>query len=80
MAWQQECEELRRNIDSIKDENSSLAQMLKRLSEECLELSNENDSLQVHHLNSTPICSIILSLIVDNFLNVNYLFKAFDDL
>ncbi|MED6196654.1 hypothetical protein PIB30_049399, partial [Stylosanthes scabra] len=43
---QKECEELHGNMESLKDENSSLTQTLVRLSEECLDLSNENDSIQ----------------------------------
>ncbi|KAL1338907.1 G-box-binding factor 1 isoform X2 [Arachis hypogaea] len=43
---QKECEELRGNMDNLKDENSSLTHMLIRLSEECMDLSNENDSIQ----------------------------------
>jgi hypothetical protein len=49
---QQECEELYNKIDTLKDENSVLAQTLAKLSEECLELANENDSIEVHHFNS----------------------------
>ncbi|WJX16891.1 hypothetical protein P8452_06872 [Trifolium repens] len=43
---QQECEELCKNIDTLKDENSVLTQRLVALSEECLELTNENESIQ----------------------------------
>ncbi|KAK7274090.1 hypothetical protein RIF29_15162 [Crotalaria pallida] len=43
---QQECEELRRNMDVLKDENSKLTQRLMRLSEDCLEVSTENDSIE----------------------------------
>lgn len=43
---QQECEELHRNVDILKDENSKLIQSLKRHSEDSLELSNENDSIE----------------------------------
>ena len=51
VSWQKECEALHRNMDILKDDNSSLTQRLIRLSEECLELSNENDYIQVHYLN-----------------------------
>ncbi|KAJ1394969.1 Basic-leucine zipper domain [Sesbania bispinosa] len=43
-----ECKELHKDWDTLKDENSLLTQELKMLSEECLELSNENDAIQIH--------------------------------
>ncbi|XP_004498193.1 light-inducible protein CPRF3-like [Cicer arietinum] len=43
---QQECDELCKKVDSIRDGNSALTQMLVKLSEECLELTNENDSIE----------------------------------
>ncbi|CAK8570871.1 unnamed protein product [Lathyrus sativus] len=43
---QQECEELSKKIDTLKDENSVLTQRLATLSEECQELTNENNSIQ----------------------------------
>ncbi|XP_045832187.1 G-box-binding factor 1-like [Trifolium pratense] len=46
MRKQQECEELCKKIDTLKDENSVLTQRLVALSEECMELTNENDSIQ----------------------------------
>jgi len=57
---QQECEELCNKIDTLKNENSVLAQTLAKLSEECLELTNENDSIEVSII-LTPlfICSVL---------------------
>jgi len=49
--WQKECEELHKKMEILKDENSVLTQRLKSLSEECLEICNENDAIEVHHLN-----------------------------
>ncbi|KAK7310362.1 hypothetical protein RJT34_07827 [Clitoria ternatea] len=46
VSWQKECEELHTNAEILKDENSLLRQRLIRLSEECMELSNENVSIQ----------------------------------
>ncbi|XP_019430373.1 PREDICTED: transcription factor HBP-1a-like isoform X2 [Lupinus angustifolius] len=46
MRKQKECEELHRNMDILKDENSELTHLLMKLSEECLELSTENDSIE----------------------------------
>ncbi|KAE9595379.1 putative transcription factor bZIP family [Lupinus albus] len=46
MRKQKECDELHRNMDILKDENSELTHLLMKLSEECLELSTENDSIE----------------------------------
>ncbi|CAL0318621.1 unnamed protein product [Lupinus luteus] len=46
MRKQKECDDLHRNMDILKDENSKLTQMLMMLSEECMELTVENDSIQ----------------------------------
>ncbi|AES65708.2 bZIP transcription factor [Medicago truncatula] len=43
---QKECEELCQKIDTLKDENSVLAQTLAELSMKYLELTNENDSIK----------------------------------
>jgi len=54
---QKECEELCQKIVTLKDENSVLTQTLAELSEKCLELTNENDSIEVNHFNSPSYCS-----------------------
>ncbi|KAL5070874.1 hypothetical protein RYX36_021761 [Vicia faba] len=46
MRKQQECEELCKKIDTLKDENSALTQRLVTLSEECMELTTENNSIE----------------------------------
>ncbi|WVZ10017.1 hypothetical protein V8G54_014547 [Vigna mungo] len=51
MRKERECEELHKKMEILKDENSMLTQRLKSLSEECLEICNENDAIEVHHLN-----------------------------
>ncbi|KAK7308530.1 hypothetical protein VNO77_42142 [Canavalia gladiata] len=43
---EKECEELYENMGILKDKNSLLTQRLVRLSEDCVELRNENDSIQ----------------------------------
>lgn len=48
-SWQKECEELHKQMEMLKDENSVLTQRLKSLSEECLEICNENDAIEVRH-------------------------------
>lgn len=52
VPWQQECEELSKTIDTLKDENSVLTQRLVTLSEECQELTTENNSIEVRHFSS----------------------------
>ncbi|XP_024631610.1 light-inducible protein CPRF3 isoform X2 [Medicago truncatula] len=44
--FRQEYEELCKVRDTLKEENSVLTQRLAKLSEKCLELTNENDSLE----------------------------------
>jgi hypothetical protein len=68
VPWQQECEELCKNIDTLKDENSILTQRLVALSEECLELTNENESIQVHHFNSSSYLFNFMSCIQLRYL------------
>jgi hypothetical protein len=68
VPWQQECEELCKNIDTLKDENSVLTQRLVALSEECLELTNENESIQVHHFNSSSYLFNFMSCIQLRYL------------
>ena len=45
---QEEYEELCKVRDTLKEENSILTQRLAKLSEKCLALANENDSLEVN--------------------------------
>ncbi|XP_058761424.1 G-box-binding factor 1-like [Vicia villosa] len=63
MRKQQECEELCKKIDTLKDENSVLTQRLVTLSEECLELTNENNSIEeelVKRYGSESIADLLL--------------------
>ncbi|XP_027913266.1 G-box-binding factor 1-like isoform X1 [Vigna unguiculata] len=46
MRKERECEELHKKMEILKDENSVLTQRLKSLSEECLEICNENDAIE----------------------------------
>ncbi|KAL5192967.1 G-box-binding factor 1 [Glycine soja] len=46
MRKEKECEELHKQMEMLKDENSVLTQRLKSLSEECLEICNENDAIE----------------------------------
>ncbi|RDX95465.1 G-box-binding factor 1, partial [Mucuna pruriens] len=45
MRKEKECEELHKKMEILKEENSMLTQRLKSLSEDCLELCNENNSI-----------------------------------
>ena len=66
---QKEYEEQCQKIDTLKDEISVLTQTLAELSEKCLELTNENDSIEVNHFNSP---SYLFSFI--SFIKLRYLF------
>ncbi|KAI5397062.1 hypothetical protein KIW84_063038, partial [Lathyrus oleraceus] len=60
---QQECEELSKTIDTLKDENSVLTQRLVTLSEECQELTIENNSIEeelVKRYGSESIADLLL--------------------
>ncbi|TKY69146.1 G-box-binding factor 1 [Spatholobus suberectus] len=46
MRKEKECVELHKKMETLKDENSMLTQRLKNLSEECLEMCNENDAIE----------------------------------
>jgi len=44
---QAECEELQHRVETLNSENRSLREELQRLSEECVKLTSENDSIKV---------------------------------
>jgi len=51
LPWQEEHEDLLKRIEILKNENSAATKTLVTYSEECLKLTDENDSIEVHHFN-----------------------------
>ncbi|XP_014520625.1 G-box-binding factor 1 isoform X2 [Vigna radiata var. radiata] len=64
MRKERECEELHKKMEILKDENSMLTQRLKSLSEECLEICNENDAIEEELVNmyGTESISYLLAM------------------
>ena len=55
LSSQQECEKLQAVVEILKTESSMLKDELMRLSEDCRNLGDENNSIMVHHLNPASL-------------------------
>jgi len=52
VSWQKQIEELHKKYESLKEERFMLQLICMNLSLECPETSNEDKTIEVHHLNS----------------------------
>lgn len=57
---QQECKKLEETVTVLTKEGNVLADELMRVSEECVKLTGENESILVSHLNLTTSSGLLL--------------------
>jgi hypothetical protein len=62
LSSQQECEKLQAVAEMLSTKSSMLKDELMRLSEDCGELGDENNSIPVHHLNPASLLCFTLFL------------------